>query len=226
MKYAWLFDIDGTLITTAGAGSKAMYAASEELYGVSPDEGTVTFDGSCDLALVKQILDYAEIELTPENIETFKKNYLSKLPDFLNQESESVLPGVEKILDVLLNRDDVVVGLLTGNMIEGARIKLNHFGLWDSFDFGGFGDNYEDRNDVAKMARRELHKRHPEIDPGHIWVIGDTPRDVICGKAIKSNTMAMTTGSFSLELLEEYDPDIVAQDFNQVYEMLPKLGID
>ena len=110
--------------------------------------------------------------------------------------------------------------------MEGARIKLEHFGLWDSFEFGGFGDNYEERNDVAKMAKRELSKRHPEIDPGHIWVIGDTPRDVICGKAIKSNTMAMTTGSFSLELLEEYDPDIVAQDFNQVYEMLPKLGID
>lgn len=213
MMITLLFDIDGTLIRTGGAGKVAMEHALRGAFAVETIQDVVPFSGRTDPAIGHDLLTVHGHEPSAENVARLSEAYLRALPGALAKHGGEVLPGVRALLQELSQRNDVLLGLLTGNVREGARKKLAHFGLWDYFGFGGFGDLYTSRDDVARMAYRaaEEHAGRP-IDPQSVWVIGDTPHDVSCARAVSANVVAVATGWHALDELHLTGADLVLED--------------
>jgi phosphoglycolate phosphatase-like HAD superfamily hydrolase len=146
---------------------------------------------------------------------------LRHLPEHLSARDGLILPGVAELLEALAARDDVLLGLLTGNFREGARLKLGHYSLFHHFELGGFGDNHHDRDDVAREAIEHVHARlDGSVDLERVWVIGDTPADVRCGRAVGAKIVAVATGTYAHEDLAATDPDHLFEDFEDVESLL------
>jgi phosphoglycolate phosphatase-like HAD superfamily hydrolase len=136
-----------------------------------------------------------------------------------------VLPGVATLLESLRRRGDVLVGLLTGNVRDGARVKLGHFGLFEHFEVGGYGDRWFDRDDVAREAWAEVRRRlDGAADPARVWVVGDTPLDVRCARAIRANAVAVATGWHTHEELAASGPDLLFADLTDPAPLLARWG--
>jgi phosphoglycolate phosphatase-like HAD superfamily hydrolase len=208
-----LFDIDGTLIRTGGAGKQAFEAALNEEFGIHSSNGDVAFSGRTDRAIVRDLFTLHKINDSPESWQRFRASYLRLLPERLASNNGEVLPGIESILQDLVQRSDVAVGLLTGNIAAGAELKLAHFGLYGHFQFGGFGDEHTDRDSVAEealaAARRSVDER---LDARDVFVIGDTPLDVRCARAIGANAVAVCTGFCTKQDLIAARPDLLIDD--------------
>jgi len=212
-----LFDIDGTLVDTGGAGMEALKQAARELFGADGPE--LDLAGSTDSGIVRGMLDHFGSDLT---LETFYQAYLSYLPPNLEEFSGVVLPGVTPLLDRLAVSNGTL-GLLTGNIAEGAWGKLDYYGLSEYFDFGAFGDDHYDRNQLGPVAlERAGQHRGCIFQSENTVVIGDTPKDIACGKAMGAMTLAVATGGFSVEELAAYKPDLVVADLcdDKVLDML------
>lgn len=209
-----LFDIDGTLLNTGGAGGAAMLAALEEVFGVTRPIDGIPMAGRTDRAITHDLFRYFEIEHHPEVWRNFIGTYLRLLPKFLDERTGMVLPGIAELMDSLGRRDDVALGLLTGNLREGARLKLSHFDLYHYFKFGGFGDEHHDRDDVAREAFNAVRELFADVDPSQVWVIGDTPADVQCGRAIGANVIAVATGHYTTDELRAHHPCHCFADFS------------
>lgn len=216
-----LFDIDGTLIDSGGAGKLAMETALAAEFGIATVTAIIPYAGRTDTAIITDLLKNHGIDASPERIERFMRSYLSHLPHSLKQRTGRTLPGVRPLLEALSGRNDILLGLLTGNVAEGASRKLSFYQLEHFFHCGGFADGLFDRNDVARFAHTQA-ARHlgTEIGPHHeVWVIGDTPHDVTCGRFIGAKVLAVATGSHSVEQLRAANPDHVAsnlEDLNQI----------
>jgi phosphoglycolate phosphatase-like HAD superfamily hydrolase len=220
-----LFDIDGTLISSGGAGKAALEAALAEEFGLSPDTGKLELSGRTDRAICRDLFRHHILEDTPENWRRLIEAYLRHLPTCLSTRGGRILPGIESLLAALAERDDVQLGLLTGNIRAGARVKLGHFGLYDFFPFGGFGDDHWDRDDVAREALRAVHHHcNGEAQADRIWVIGDTPLDVRCARAIGARAVAVATGWHSLAELAACEPDVLVADFTDPKPLLERLA--
>jgi phosphoglycolate phosphatase-like HAD superfamily hydrolase len=218
-----LFDIDGTLIRSGGAGKAAMEAGLQSAFGVREILGQVPFSGRTDLGIARDLLAVHGIDATDKNIEELNLAYLSHLPAALKRLHGVVLPG---IVDALTReRQASAVGLLTGNIRAGAEIKLRHFGLWHYFPFGGFADGLCERDDVARRAivEAEAHLGQ-KVDPKNVWVIGDTPLDVQCARAIGANSVIVATGWHAHEELIAAEPDHLLPDFTHAGELLTQWG--
>jgi phosphoglycolate phosphatase len=210
-----LFDIDGTLISSGGAGKAALEAALLAEFGVNHSIEKVQLSGRTDLAIVRDLFRFHEIEETPAARKRLFDAYLTQLPVCLARIKGKVLPGIASFLEHLTAQDGVAVGLLTGNVRAGARLKLGHYQLWQYFAFGGFGDHYHDRNDVAREALAEIHSRFDgTVLPERVWVIGDTPADVQCARCIGARALAVATGWHSLEELRASQPDLALTDLS------------
>lgn len=220
-----LFDIDGTLLSTGGAGQAAMEAALQEEFGIADVAAHgIPTAGRTDRAIIADLLTFFSIPLTDENVARFLKAYLTHLPDHLKNRPGSVLPGIPELLDALSGREDLLLGLLTGNFREGARLKLEHYRLQQHFGFGGFGDRHLERDDVAREALGELRKRcDGQLVMERVWVIGDTPADVRCARAIGAQVFAVATGSYTAEELEAAGPDYLLPDFRDTAPLLDVL---
>jgi phosphoglycolate phosphatase len=220
-----LFDIDGTLIRSGGAGKDAMEGALRAAFGLTEIHDKVPYSGRTDCAIARDLLGVHGIEASPANQRALREAYLARLPHSLKSRGGKVLPGINDLLAALQHRDETVVGLLTGNIRAGARTKLGHFGLWDFFTCGGFGDDYFERDDVARMALAEVRThtgRH--IDPADIWVIGDTPLDVSCARAIGAKAIAVATGWHPIEELSACAPDHLFRDLSEYQRVLEVWG--
>lgn len=210
-----LFDIDGTLISTGGAGKAALEAALLAEFGVNHSIEKVQLSGRTDRAIVRELFQVHDIEETAAARERFFLAYLAQLPAHLERLKGQVLPGIAAFLERLSEQDEVAVGLLTGNVRAGARLKLGHYGLWHHFAFGGFGDHHHDRDDVAHEALGEIHARFDgTVGPDRVWVIGDTPLDVQCARCIGARVLAVATGWHSLEELKACNPDLALADLS------------
>jgi phosphoglycolate phosphatase-like HAD superfamily hydrolase len=223
-----LFDIDGTLISSGGAGRTALEAALAEEFGV-PLRGRLELSGRTDRAIVGDLLQLSGLPVSEENLQRIQRGYLRHLPDHLRRHSAlepthprfaRVLPGVETLVHSLHQREDVLLGLLTGNIRDGARIKLGHFRLFDYFPVGGFGDHHHDRDDVAHEALAEA-RRHLgyAVPPERVWVIGDTPLDIRCARAIGARAVAVVTGWHDREELARHRPDFLLEDLSDPREV-------
>lgn len=223
--HVFLFDIDGTLLLGDGSGRAALEAAIRDEFGCEGPLQTVSFAGRTDRAIVTELLAANGVEPTEEARERCLRSYLEHLPGQLRGRNGRVLPGIVALLDALAARDDTAVGLITGNLRAGARIKLAHFDLDRYFAFGGYGDDHHDRGDVARAALGEAGRHlgfEPKVD--RVWVIGDTPEDVRCARAIGARVVAVATGFASIEELRAAEPDVLLTDLTDPESLLALLA--
>jgi len=219
-----LWDIDGTLISTDGAGYRAIEVATAQRFGHAGNLEGVEIGGRTDRSIAQQILTKYREPLTEENLSTFLDLYLDVLERELPHSKGKVLPGILELLQRTHERDDAFLGLLTGNLQRGARLKLQRYQLWDFFRFGAFADDHHDRNQLGPFAlTRAEHGTGQKFHVKDIDVIGDTGHDVACGKALGARTIAVASGSWSRERLAECSPDFLFDDLSDVEEVVAKL---
>lgn len=212
MKTLLLWDIDGTLLASAGAGLRALRVGLKSVFQIDDPLDDLDWAGRTDRFIIAQIFEKCGIPPSPENFERYVMGYADALPTELAR-GASVLPGVLEILQTAAAREDVVQGLLTGNVRRGAEIKLAHHGLWDFFAFGAFADDSPNRNELGPHALRRAaeHAKHI-FQPDRVWIIGDTPHDIACGRAIQANTLALPTGHHTAEELAQHHPTALLPD--------------
>jgi phosphoglycolate phosphatase len=220
-----LFDIDGTLIHSAGAGVQALKEALKERFQIVDDLADIEIAGMTDSGIVMSILKKHNIPTSNENIAAFLDSYIHFLSRELPRRGGKLLPGVLELLEKLKARPNVVLALLTGNVSRGAELKLQHYGVWHFFEFGAFADDHHDRNQLGPFARARAREKHGHIfDVTQIDVIGDTPRDIACGKAMGARTIAIATGTWPREKLLPHHPDFLFDDLSNVDEVIATLG--
>ena len=219
-----LFDIDGTLITSGGAGEAALKDAMRSRFAVEEDLAGVILAGATDARIARELLEKHGIAVSSENVAALLDTYLGHLSDRIGRHDGKLLPGIVPLLNVLSQREDAVLALLTGNVSRGAEIKLTHYGVWDFFEFGAFADDHHDRNELGKFARARALERHgEEFPPSRIYVIGDTPKDIECGRAIGACTVAIATGHYSAAELKEHSPDFLFEDLSDTDRVVSHL---
>jgi phosphoglycolate phosphatase len=217
-----LFDIDGTMITTNGAGLAAMKQTLREVYGVEevPDVDT---HGRTDHGIINELLSKVGLDLDGD-ISSFASAYCERLPGFLERRDGKILPNVVEILDQLNAAPNVVLGILTGNLERAAAIKLSHFGISEYFLFGGYGDCHSDRDDVARqavaVAESSLGDRFQE---SKVWVVGDTPNDIKCARAINAKVLAVETGGGCSITLQAQSPDIQIRNLSSASDWIAQV---
>ncbi|MEI7806977.1 MAG: HAD family hydrolase [Verrucomicrobiota bacterium] len=213
-----LFDIDGTLVHTGGAGTAAFTKTFAKQFNLHHGTEQMKFAGRTDISLVREFFRIHDVTATPEHFREFFEHYVFWLHHILEQNGGEMCRGVrEFIRDLQSLPHPPALGLLTGNVQIGAEIKLRHFGLWELFQFGGFADDHEERDQIAlaafKRARRVLGNK---LQPQEILVIGDTPFDVRCGKFIGAKTLAVATGGSKLEALKPCGADWTVANLTQI----------
>jgi phosphoglycolate phosphatase len=219
-----LFDIDGTLISSGGAGKAALEVALAEEFGIERITAKLELSGRTDRAICRDLFRYHVLDDTPENWSRLIESYLRHLPASLDRKGGRVLPGIGALLEGLHGREDVKVGLLTGNVRAGAKAKLGYFGLYDYFPFGGFGDDHFDRDDVAREALEAVQRHcNGTAHADRIWVIGDTPLDVQCARAIGARAVAVATGWHPVEELAACEPDLLFTDLADAAPLFERL---
>jgi phosphoglycolate phosphatase len=212
----YLFDIDGTLVDTGGAGMKALQEATCEVFG---HEGpALDLAGSTDLGIIARIHAHFEIEPTPERIAVYFEVYQGRLDWNLSHGGfpGRVYDGVSVVLEELASRRQATLGLLTGNTAGGAASKMRHFGLAAYFPFGAYGCDHADRNRLGPIAlERAAAHAGRNFTAAETLVIGDTPKDIACAHAIGAKCLAVATGQFSAAALEAHGADHVVESLDQ-----------
>lgn len=196
-----LFDIDGTLLDTRGAGAGALLDATEEVLGLAREKiPPLDLAGATDGAVVRKLFSDAGQPLERARVEAFQKCYLARLEARLHHAEfpGRLLNGVTTLLPRLAEETHFSIGLLTGNWRAGARLKLERFGIHSHFVDGGFGDDGEHRNDLGPVAVRRMESATGRsFAPHQVIVIGDTPKDIACAHAMGARCLAVATGVFA-----------------------------
>src|SRR5262245_9372424 len=213
-----LFDIDGTLIRTGGAGVKAFERTFASEFKIPRATERLNFSGRTDPSLVRECFHAQGIAATSQNFARFFDTYVFWLQQLLHELNGQTCPGVRKLIsDFEKISHPPLLGLLTGNIRLGAEIKLRHYDLWDSFRSGAFGDDHEDRNRLAAIALdRGSRLLGQKLRGEEILVIGDTPRDIECARAVNARVLAVGTGSYTCEQLSEHRPTWLLETLEDV----------
>lgn len=221
MTRVFLFDIDGTLLSSSGAGRLAMDAALRAEFGVNAPIVPSDIAGRTDRSIATNHFRKHGIDDTTANWQRFIAAYLRHLPESLSRNQGRVLPGIAELLTHLGAQPGATLGLLTGNVVQGAQIKLGHCGISHHFRLGAYGDRHQTRDDVAREAlecvRREVAA---DLCADCVWVIGDTPSDIQSARAIGAQAVAVATGLYSLEALAAEQPDLLVADFSDPQPLL------
>lgn len=215
-----LFDIDGTLIDSGGAGTRSLDLSLKELFSVDNAFEGISMAGKTDTQIIKEGLMKHGISVNG-NIDTVITAYLKYLRKEINNDRKHVKPGIYNLLDTLSFMKDIGSGLLSGNLESGARIKLEPFKLNEYFPTGAFGSDDEDRNNLLPVAVKrfeELFRRKIQID--NCIVVGDTPRDVECAHIYGAMCIGVATGPYSFTALKEAGADYVVQDLSSQNTLL------
>ncbi|TPW21625.1 MAG: putative phosphatase [Elusimicrobia bacterium] len=228
-----LFDLDGTLVRAGGAGRKALNRAVQNVFRVKKDCGELGLAGKTDLVnFGEAIANAVGRRPTRRDVDRVHEEYIRILPRFVRtarrEKRYELTRGVARLLKVLAARpDEVALGLGTGNMERGARIKLEPSGLNGYFPWGGYGSDAYHRHLLLKkaVARAKKHHRLRRVDPADVFVIGDTPLDVAAGKKAGYRTVAVGTGFATWEQLRRSRPDFLAKDFRNVEAWLSWLSL-
>ena len=216
-----LFDIDGTLTDSGGAGRRALNQAMLEVTGIEDGFRGVGFAGKTDLLNIREGLEKLGLDARSSMISLVAGRYLENLRSEVAKGGGHVKAGVRELIEGLQNRDGCVLGLLTGNLEAGARIKLEPFGLNKFFSVGAYGDDAEDRNLLLPIALLRLREhRGMSLNPNDCLVIGDTPKDVECARVHGTPSIAVATGPYPLEVLQEIGADLVVPDLSGTAQLL------
>ncbi|MDB5101277.1 MAG: phosphoglycolate phosphatase [Cyanobacteria bacterium RYN_339] len=219
-----LFDIDGTLLSAAGAGRHAIRQALAEAVGEIPAADSWVFAGKTDPQLTRELLEHHGVAadevlvLIPRVL----ARYLELLEAHLGTSADAHLkPGVEALLAALAGREGVCVGLLTGNLADGAQAKLRRFGLTEHFRLGAFGSDHAERHQLPAIAVRRAAEATGITYAGkEIVIIGDTEHDIRCGAALGVTAIAVATGPYGMEELASHGPDHVFGDLGDTAAVL------
>ncbi|MGE5597195.1 MAG: HAD family hydrolase [Hyphomicrobiales bacterium] len=217
-----LFDIDMTLISTLRAGRAALEVSFRENFGIEGAVSKVSIDGRTDHAIFMELIaihGVANGDIEAAYRRTIE-GYLAALPGEIAARNGHVLPGVPALLDAL-EISHGKLGLATGNIRPGAKIKLSHFGLWERFAAGGFGDASPVRAEVVHAGMEELAAALGlDPNPGDTVIVGDTPLDVEAAHAIGAKAIAVATGAYSVDDLERSGADAAFADLSSTSEVL------
>jgi phosphoglycolate phosphatase-like HAD superfamily hydrolase len=223
-----LFDVDGTLIDTGGAGRRAMRRTFEDVFQVSPSSDAFDLPGRTDRLVIQEILSAAG-RPSPDAREcrAFAERYEEHLRHELQVAHHPrgvVKPGVVPLLESLAARADVLAGLLTGNLRRAAQLKLEHFGLWSLVSWGAFGDQALDRAELLPEAlEAHLARGGAPLPASDVWVIGDTPQDVACARAHGARAVAVATGAYDAAALAHAGADHILADLSNTAAFLQLL---
>ncbi len=221
-----LWDIDGTLTLSGGAGLRALQTGLQRAFGVVRSLDDIDYAGRTDRAIIGQIFAKLALPDHAANQARLLDAYLAELPAALQHPGGCILPGILDVLTALAGRADCAQALLTGNVERGARIKLGHHGLSHFFPFGAFADDSPQRNELGPVAvRRAREQLGVDYAPERIFVIGDTPHDIACGKVIGAQTIAVATGNYSLDELRAHAPAALFPDLRDTAAFLRTLGL-
>jgi phosphoglycolate phosphatase len=219
-----LFDIDGTLITSRGAGRRAMRTALERVFGAAGGIDQYDLGGRTDTRIVHDVMGALGWEpvRVKDRLDDFFEAYLAGLTSEIGDGRHVVtLPGVSLVVDRLAQSADVVLGLVTGNIEEGARIKLLPTGLWPHFRVGAYGSDHMDRRRLPSLAARRAHALVGHVfAPTEVVVIGDTPHDIDCARAFGAVAIAVSTGQYTRAALLAERPDHLFDDLGDVEQVL------
>jgi phosphoglycolate phosphatase len=200
-----LFDIDGTLVTTGGAGRRAMSRAFADLCQRADACDSFRLDGMTDRGIVRKALTAIGDDVTEARIDAVLNRYLECLGDEVSAVDAAlyrVYPGMREAVDRACERNHIAVGLGTGNVKRGAKLKLDRVRLFDRFSFGGFGCDHEDRTALIRRgAERGAEKLGAPFEACRVVIIGDTPRDVAAAHGIGGECIGVATGHYSVEEL-------------------------
>lgn len=230
-----LFDIDGTILLTAGAGRRAIVTAISEDVGDTAALHRVRFDGKTDPQIVTELLEAAGHPgpHEPDRVEALCSRYVNLLEHELQQMAgqTTVMPGVHPLLERLEQEDGVILGLLTGNVAQGAALKLRSAGLDpDRFRVGAYGSDSANRPELPPIAARRAERYFGRVPSGDdVVIIGDTPADIACGACIDARAIAVATGAYSVPDLMACGPHAAFEDLSDTERVLeailvPRLG--
>lgn len=211
-----LFDVDGTLLLSGRAGLRAMTRAFQDAFGISDAFKGESFGGRTDSYLVSKALKAAGLPDVDDNHDRFRETYLPLLAEEIQhpgQGHKGLMPGARELLEALQDYEHVHLALLTGNYREAAAIKLQHFEIWDFFEWGAFSDDHHDRNQLVPVAKTRAATYDIPADAiERVIVIGDTPHDIECARVAGATSIAVATGGFTIEQLKEAGADEVLPD--------------
>ena len=212
-----LFDIDGTLVLTGGAGIRALNRAFCQVVGIVNALDGIRLHGKTDPAIVREIFNARGALQNADSYDQILAAYVEFLPEEVQRsENYRVLPGILRFLQDFQGRSDLAFGLATGNVEAGARIKLARGNLNPFFAFGGFGSDAENRTELVRRAAHNGSRlAGVTIDPNDIFVIGDTPRDIAAGREAGYRTVGVATSDYSTEDLSAAGADFVLSDFER-----------
>jgi len=210
-----LFDIDGTLIDTGGAGTTSLNKAFCKLFSIKDAFKGISMAGKTDIQIIKEGLKSHGFPHEDGNIDVMVNAYIEFLKDEIDNPRRKIKPGIMEILN-LLREMGMTIGLLTGNLEKGARIKLEPFGLNEYFLEGAFGSDHEDRDMLLPIAIQKFLRLGLGFSLKGCIVVGDTPRDVKCAKVHGACCIAVATGPYTKEHLLETEADIVFDSLAEV----------
>jgi phosphoglycolate phosphatase-like HAD superfamily hydrolase len=215
-----LFDIDGTLIDSGGAGVRSLDLALKELFSIENGFHGISMAGKTDTQIIKEAITKHGLS-DNGTVEAVTRAYLGFLREEINNDRKHVKPGIYAVLEELKPLQDLGLGLLTGNIEQGARIKLEPFRLNDYFPTGAFGSDDEDRNNLLPIAVKRFKTLfRQEIDIKNCIIVGDTPRDVECAHIYGAMCIGVATGPYSFDDLIEAGADYVAEDLSDRNSLL------
>ncbi len=209
-----LFDVDGTLIRTGGAGMRAFAKVFATEFNAIDGFERLKFAGRTDMSLLREFFGFHGIPPTPANFQRFFDRYVFWLDQILQESEAKVCPGVREFIEGLQALPQPpLLGLLTGNVRLGAEIKLRHLHLWEPFATGAFADDHEERAQIAAIARQRASAMlGQDLRGGQVLVVGDTPLDIRCARAIGAKVLAVATGGCTLQELQAHQPDWAVND--------------
>jgi phosphoglycolate phosphatase len=215
----WLFDIDGTLLLTKGAGRDALSLALRDQFGIEDDLKSIPFPGRTDVLILQDVLARHRLELRGADLVRFWDRVTAHMSALMDPPRGGLLSGVPAILDAIGTEPAWVRALLTGNIAGMARIKLEAFGVFDRFAWGAYGDEAPDRNELAKLAVRRAAERHG-VPPECCIVVGDTEFDIECARAAGARVVAVASGSQPRQALAAHAPDLIVDDLADAARVL------
>lgn len=216
-----LFDIDGTLIDPGGAGRRSVTAAFHDVFSINDAFVDIAMAGKTDIQIIKEGLSHHGLPCGNGIISLIVYRYVENLKKNIHNPNRHIEPGVLELLNALESAGRYWLGLLTGNIEQGARIKLGAFGLNKYFPVGAFGDDSEDRNRLLPIAVKKIRTmKSIDISYRECIVIGDTPLDVECAKPFGASSIAVATGSYSYESLLGTGADYILRDLSGAIEII------